>query len=171
MNVGDVIGNMKWLKKPDYGDADSGHQWQTWEAKKPDPRNNKIINSLDVYSSVNDAGDYQIRLIRSTSPTFTTGEKIKVGSTFGDVRKKFPKIAKIAEYQSPQFASKVALFDEQAAGIAFEFKLGLDGQVGRREKCLAIWSHEPGLQILNELYPAPKYLTQRPSIRKQGKRH
>src|ERR1700678_4086316 len=59
-----------WPKGPMYGDTSSGHKWETWEAVKRDRRNGNIVNSLDVYSSVNAAGKYQVRLIRVTSPTW-----------------------------------------------------------------------------------------------------
>jgi len=171
LSVGDLPENMKWMKKPDYGDTSSGHQWQTWEAKKPDPRNGKIINTLDVYTSVNDAGKYQIRLIRSTSPTFATSAMIKVGSSFAEVKKQYPKIAKQTEYESPQFSSKVALFDDDAAGIAFEFKLAADGNVAPKSRCLSIWVHEPGLDLQKEYYPAVEYITSKPGLRKAAKNH
>lgn len=169
LHIGDLMEDLKWLKKPDYGDVTVSYQWLTWEAKKPDPRNGKIINSLDVYSSVTDAGKYQIGLIRSTSPTFSTSDKIKVGSLLLEVKKRFPNLAKVAEFLSPQFSTKVALYDDGASGIAFEFKLGLDGSVGRHEKCLAIWVHEPGAKPLGETYHPIEYLTAKPTLRKAAK--
>ena len=169
MSVGDLMEDMKWLKHADYGDASSGHQWQTWEARKPDPRNGKIINSLDVYSSVNDAGKYQIRLIRSTSPTFATADKIRVGADYEEIKKHYPKIAKIADYESPQFSMKVALYDDEAAGIAFEFKYRPGGVVFRHDHCLSIWVHEPGLKLLKEYYGPVEYLTAKPILRRAAK--
>lgn len=170
LKVGDLMENMKWMKKPDYGDTNAGRQWETWEAKKPDPRNFKIINTLDVYTSLNDAGKYQIRLIRSTSPTFSTADKVKVGSPFSAVKKLYPKIAKLDDYESPQFSAKVALFDDSAAGIAFEFKLSHDGSVASRARCLSIWVHEPGLDLMKESYAPTQYITSKPILRRAAKR-
>jgi len=169
LNIGNLMEDMKWLKKPDYGDASSGHQWQTWDAKKPDPRNGKIINSLDVYSSLNASGKYEIRLIRSTSPTFATSDKIKVGSEFKDIKKEFPKIAKVAEYGSPQFSASVSVYEDSVKGVAFEFKQGLDAQAGRHDKCLSIWVFEPGLDLKHEYYPPILYLVAKPGLKKSAK--
>jgi hypothetical protein len=170
LNVGELMETMKWLKKPDYGDSSSGHQWQTWEAKKPDPRNGKILNTLDVYSSINEAGKYQIRLIRSTSPTFSTTAKIKVGTTYRDVLKAFPKIVKLTDYASSQFSTKVDLYDDATTGIAFEFKPGPDGAPAPRARCLSIWVHEPGLDMMKEYYPPVEYITTRSIHRRAAKR-
>jgi len=169
MSVGDLMEDMKWLKKPDYHDASSGHQWQTWEAKKPDPRNANIVNCLDVYTSVNDAGKYQIRLIRSTSPTFATADKVKVGTLWPEVKRKYAKLVKLADYASPQFSAKVALYDDEKAGVGFEFKPGPDGLPGRHDRCLSVWVHEPGLDLMKEFYPPVQYLTYKPNLRKAAK--
>jgi hypothetical protein len=169
LSIGNLPENMKWMKKPDFGDTSSGHQWQTWEARKPDPRNGNIVNTLDIYTSVNDTGKYQIRLIRSTSPTFSAPGKVKVGSPFGEVKKQYPKMAVLTEYESPQFSSKVALYDDAAAGIAFEFKQGNDGNVVPKAKCLSIWVHEPGLNLMKEYYPPAQYITAKPGLRKAAK--
>jgi hypothetical protein len=171
LNIGDLPEKMKWMKKPDYGDTSSGHQWQTWEARKPDPRNGNITNTLDVYTSVNDDGKYEIRLIRSTSPTFSTTGKVKVGTPFAEVKKQYGKIAKVADYESPQFAYKVALFDDEAEGIAFEFKTEADGNVSPKAKCLSIWVHEPGLNLLKEYYPPVEYIASKPILRRAAKKH
>ena len=168
LNVGDLMEDMKWLKGADYRDTQTGREWLTWDAKKADPRNGNIINSLDVFASMNDAGKYQIRLIRSTSPTFTTKDKIKVGSTFQVIKQKYPKIAKLADYKSPQFSAKVAVFDDSAEGVAFEFKSALDGSVGKEDKCLSIWVHEKAADIIQLAAPV-QYLTDKPALRKAAK--
>ena len=169
LKIGDLMEDMKWLKKPDFGDTSSGRQWQTWEAKKPDPRNGKIINSLDVYSAVNTDGKYQIRMIRATSPTFATSGKIKVGSAYQDVTNQFSRLAKVGEYKSPQFSEKVALFDDATGGISFEFKPGADGTIGLHSKCLSIWVHDPGMKVLQDFYSPIQYLTSKPSLKKASK--
>ena len=168
LNVGDLMEDMKWLKKPDYGDAVAGHRWQTWEAKKRDPRNGNITNSLDVYTSPNVDGKNQIRIIRSTSPTFSTKDGVKVRSTLAKAKDLYPKLVLAGEYESPQFASKVALYDDTLDGISFEFKVGKDGQVGLHEKCLSIWVHEPAVAVMAS--DPITYLTAKPSYRK-AKRH
>ena len=172
LSIGDLIDDLKWLKKSDYGDAAMGHSWQTWEAKKPDPRNGKIINSLDVYAAINEAGKSAIRLIRSTSPTFSTKTKIKVGSSYSEVLQKYPGLKKVSSYGSTQFASRVAIYDDSALGIGFEFKAAKDGVVSPQDKCVAVWVHEQKINLLQESYPPIQYLIAKPGIRdamKHGK--
>ena len=165
LNIGDLMDDLKWLKKPDYGDAGMSHSWQTWEAKKPDPRNGKILNSLDVYVSINEAGKSAIRLIRSTSPTFATKTKVKVGVSYTEVRQKYPGMVKLSSYASAQFSSRVAVYDDSAAGIGFEFKAAKDGSVNAKDKCVAVWVHEPKMNLLQESYPPIQYLIAKPGIR------
>lgn len=162
--------SVKWLNGPNYGDTASGHRWQTWEAKKADPRNGGIINSLDVYSSVNAAGKYQVRIVRSTSPTFATADGIRVGSPFMEVLRKYLHIAKLAEYALQQYSEKVALYDDEAQGISFEFKVEPDGSVAKHSRCLSVWVHEPGLQLLQEYYSPVQYLTAKTILRRAAKR-
>jgi len=168
LNIGDLMEDMKWLKGADYRDTQTGREWLTWDAKKADPRNGNIINSLDVFASMNDAGKYQIRLIRSTSPTFATKDKVKVGSTFQTIKQKFSKLAKLASYKSPQFSAKVAVYDDAAAGVAFEFKTSSDGTVSNDDKCVSIWVHEPSADIIQIAAPV-QYLTDKPALRKAAK--
>lgn len=164
LSIGNLMEDMKWLKKPDYGDTAAGHRWQTWEAKKPDPRNGNITNSLDVYTSPDSAGKNAIRVIRSTSPTFATKDGIKVRSSFAKVKDLYTKIVLAGEYESPQFSGKVALYDDTAGGISFEFRVGKDGHVGLHEKCLSIWVHEPAVAVMSS--DPITYLMAKPSYRK-----
>ena len=170
LNVGDLMEDMNWLKKADYGDAAMGKQWQTWEAKKPDPRNGKIINSLDVFSSLNEGGKYQIRVIRSTSPTFLLKQTIRVGTPLNVIQKSYPKLTKVADYQSPQFTSKVALYDEDKDGVAFEFKENSDGSVSKNEKCLSIWVYEPSSELMHLGSPT-EYLLAKPGVKAATKQN
>lgn len=128
-----------------------------------------ITNSLDIYSSVNAGGQYRVRLIRSTSPTFATQDKVRVGSPFGEVLRKYIHIARVADYELQQYSEKAVLYDDEALGIAFEFAANPDGTVAHKARCLSIWVHEPGLKLMQEYYNPVQYLTAKPALRRAAK--
>lgn len=133
------------LGPADGGDAAMGKAWSIWYSRKQD---NSIDSSrfLAVYSTRQETGNKEamvVKQIRVNTPSFTTAKGLKVGSSYIEVKKLFPAIKIVAQYQDKLKGSKITLYDVRKAGIAFEMTTGK----GSKQVCTAITVHPRGESI------------------------
>lgn len=155
IEAGEYIGNTKLgntteelgkqLGPADGGDAAMGKAWGIWYSKKKD----KSLDSsryLAVYSVRQEADGKEsmvIKQIRINTPSFTTDKGLKVGSTYIEIKKLFPAIKVVAQYQDKLKRKKITLYDVRKSGIAFE----MTTDSGGKQVCTAITVHPRGEDI------------------------
>jgi hypothetical protein len=152
---GEYIGNTKigatteematLLGPADGGDAAMGKAWGIWYSHKKD---NSIDSSryLAVYSvreETNGKEAMLVKQIRVNTPSFKTAKGLKVGSSYIEVKKLFPAIKVVAQYQDKTKGRKITLYDVKKEGIAFEMTTGKGG----KQVCSAITIHPEGESI------------------------
>lgn len=133
------------LGAADGGDAAMGKAWSIWYSRKQD----KSIDSakyLAVYSvreETNGREAMVVKQIRVNTPSFTTAKGLKVGSSYFDIKKLFPAIKVVAQYQDKLKGRKITLYDVRKSGIAFE----MTAVNGGKPACTAITVHPKGESI------------------------
>ncbi|MBE7175198.1 MAG: hypothetical protein INR69_02265 [Mucilaginibacter polytrichastri] len=134
------------MKKPDAGDAAMGKAWSTWYSK-PSPGDTDTTrhetNVFTVRRNGVDNDTAKVKLIRVTSPFFATKTRVSANRPMDYVQKVFPGIKKVATF--PDKNGEMSVFDDQAAGIAFEAQ----GE-GKTAVCRAVIVHAPGTPLLDD---------------------
>lgn len=133
------------LGPADGGDAAMGKAWSIWYSHKKD---NSIDSAkyLAVYSvreETNGREAMVVKQIRVNTPSFTTAKGLKVGSSYIEIKKLFPAIKIVAQYQDKLKGRKITLYDVRKAGIAFE----MTAVKGGKPACTAITVHPKGESI------------------------
>jgi hypothetical protein len=133
------------LGRADGGDAAMGKAWTLWYSRHKD---NSIDSSryLAVYLVREEANGKEamiVKQVRVNTPSFKTEKGLKVGSSYIEVKKQFPAIKMVAQYQDKLKGKKVILYDVRREGIAFE----LTREKGGRQICTAITVHPRGEDI------------------------
>ncbi len=142
----------KRLGKPASEDASmGGKSMAAWYSKPVIHAGDTLINETDIYSSTPNFGilnaSARVQIIRITSASFMTSQRIGVGSSLETVKKSFSRIQKTASYTSPKTKQQVFIYDDAASGIAFE--------IDKQQNCIGITVHKPGdfsLVIYNSLF-------------------
>jgi hypothetical protein len=152
---GEYIGNTKigttteematLLGPADGGDAAMGKAWGIWYSHKKD---NSIDSSryLAVYSVREETAGKEamiVKQVRVNTPSFKTAKGLKVGSSYIEVKKLFPAIKAVAQYQDKLKGRKITLYDVKKEGIAFE----MTTVKGSKPVCTAITIHPEGESI------------------------
>lgn len=121
------------LGKPDISDAAMGKAWLTWNGNLNSEGNPA---RLDIYTTYKDSTmqEKTVQQIRTTSPYFSTASGVGVQTDFNAVQQKFPSMKEVANYSESDTVYKI--FDDQKAGIAFEFRL-----MDNRNVCSGIIIH------------------------------
>lgn len=129
------------LGKPDASDAAMGKAWLTWNGKK-DEHNN--ITTLNIYTTYKDSTmrEKTVQQIRTTSSYFSTASGIQVYSSLADIRKQFPAIKKVAQYNDD--GRNIVIYDDKEMGIAFEIAAANEQQI-----CTGIIIHKKGEAVTN----------------------
>jgi len=133
------------LGPADGGDAAMGKAWSIWYSHKKD----KSLDStryLAVYSVREETGGKEamvVKQIRVNTSSFTTEKGLRVGSSYIEIKKLFPAIKVVAEYQDKLKGRKIVLYDVRKAGIAFEMMT----EKGGKQVCTAITVHPQGEDI------------------------
>ena len=140
------------LGKPDSSDAAMGKAWLFWFGKK-DAQNN--TSELSIFTSYKDTSmnGKSVKLVRTTSSFFETGNGIKVSASFNNVKQQFT-IKRIGSYTAKDGRS-ILLYDDETGGIAFEF-------AGSEQTCSGIIVHQKNVPVLNT------YLTFHPGMKITG---
>jgi hypothetical protein len=133
------------LGPADGGDAAMGKSWGIWYSHKKD---NSIDSSryLAVYSVREETNGKEamiVKQVRVNSPSFKTAKGLKVGSSYIEVKKQFPAIKVVAQYQDKLKGRKITLYDVKKEGIAFEMTTAK----GSKQVCTAITIHPEGESI------------------------
>ena len=152
---GEYIGNTKLGEKveemskalgnADGGDAAMGKAWSFWYSRKKD---NSIDSSrfLAVYSVREEADGKEamvVKQVRVNTASFKTTKGLKIGSSYIEVKKLFPAIKVVAQYEDRVKGKKVTVYDVRNSGIAFE----MTAENGRKEICSAITVHPRGENV------------------------
>ncbi len=144
--IGATTEEMATLLGPaDGGDAAMGKAWGIWYSHKKD---NSIDSSryLAVYSvreETNGKEAMVVKQVRVNTPSFKTAKGLKVGSSYIEVKKLFPAIKVVAQYQDKLKGRKITLYDVKKEGIAFEMTTAK----GSKQVCTAIAIHPEGESI------------------------
>ncbi|RDC64714.1 hypothetical protein [Adhaeribacter pallidiroseus] len=136
------------LGKPDSSDAAMGKALATWFSKPDTTVPKAARHQTTIYFKTNMGGPDEasrVDQIRITSPYFLTIDSVHVNSDVASIQKSFPEIVKVAAYTSPQNAAKVTIYDDAAAGIAFE--------MNEQARCVAITVHAANQGIKNSYLP------------------
>lgn len=144
--IGTTVDTLATLLGPaDGGDAAMGKAWGIWYSHRKD----KSIDSsryLAVYSvreEMNGGEAMVIKQVRVNTPSFKTAKGLKVGSSYIEIKKLFPAIKTVAQYQDKLKKKKITLYDVKSEGIAFE----MTTEKGGRQVCTAITVHPAGESI------------------------
>lgn len=152
---GEYIGNTKLgttldemaqqLGSADGGDAAMGKAWSFWYSHRKD---SSIDSSryLAVYSVRQEANGKEgmfVKQVRVNTASFTTAKGLRVGSSYIEVKKLFPAIKVVAQYEDRVKSKKITVYDVRSAGIAFE----MTTEKGAKEKCSAITVHPRGENV------------------------
>ena len=104
------------LGTPDSSDAAMGKAWLTWRGKEKGA-SPSVLNLYTAYKDTSMAVK-TVQQIRTTSPFFKTFSNVHVGSSVTIVQQQFPAVIATATYT--QDSAAFTLYDDVAAGIAFE---------------------------------------------------
>ncbi|TWW01986.1 hypothetical protein [Chitinophaga pinensis] len=152
---GEYIGNTKLGEKveemskelgnADGGDAAMGKAWSFWYSRKKD---DSIDSSrfLAVYSVREEADGKEamvVKQVRVNTASFKTSRGLKVGSAYIEIKKLFPAIKVVAQYEDRVRGKKITVYDVRNSGIAFE----MTAEKGRKEICSAITVHPKGENV------------------------
>ena len=120
---------VKTIGEPDLSDAAMGKAWLTWYNKK------SPSSELDVYTAYTDGNmtERTVQLIRASSENFRTTDSVGVGTSFGEIEKKFPGLRYVSHYRKDSTGEIVSLYADQKEGVAFEF-----AAVENHKKCLSV---------------------------------
>lgn len=107
---------------------------QLWMSHTPPRRHDTLYVHTTANSLLNvkPHGGTTIDLIRVTSPRFATGDGLHAGSTLMQIRRRFP--------HARPGDSRLFLYDEEHAGIAFEFA----HPPSLNSRAIAVMIHPPG---------------------------
>ena len=140
------------LGKSVLSEGAAGHIWDTFRWNG---------GALDVYSVLAADGPHRVRQLRTTSKLLHTPSGISTGKTFGQVKRRYPRLLRLATYLSRRFGKKVVMYDDVKHGIAFEILRGGGRRVGNANRCVSILIHAPGKRANQETlspvnYPPPR---------------
>ncbi|MCW3463383.1 hypothetical protein [Chitinophaga nivalis] len=127
------------LGKPDAGDAAMMKAWRIWYSRRKD----KTIDSahvLAVFTAMRTQDTQYVKQIRVTSPRFRTDRKVGAGSTIAAIKKAYPAIKLVKIYESANKARRIWVYDDNAAGIAFE----TSNTRSSKPVCNMVVVHDPG---------------------------
>lgn len=131
------------LPEPDSTDAAMGKALLYWLSKESGQQ-----DYLAVYTEADFGSDNPkptVKQIQVTSPAFQTPDNIHTGTPLSEIREKYTNLKPLAYYQN-EAQQQVYIFDDQAAGIAFEVALP-------DSTCTAITVHQKGKDMTNAYLP------------------
>ncbi|MBS1723181.1 MAG: hypothetical protein JSS66_09550 [Armatimonadetes bacterium] len=124
------------LGQPTSSDGAAGHIWSTWKGTTG--------NTLDTYAVIGGSEGHEVQLARITSSAFHTANGVKTGQTWGSIKQRYSGVF-LATYASHQFSRTLAVVDNKAKGITFEFTVNASNHVTNASRCKAIWIHAKGM--------------------------
>ena len=121
------------MPKPYRSDAAMSQQYRVWVSPSADGHQDTLFihTARNGVLGVKPLDGERIDVIRVTSPQFHTTSGIAVGSTFAQIRRRFPD-GKAVNYQP-------AIYDDARHGIAFEFAHAPTPH----SRCIALLVHLP----------------------------
>lgn len=124
---------------PNGGDTAMGRKWVGWDSTSA--RRAVRGHELDV-CLVRRNDVYTVDEIRTTSASFHTTSGARVGSSFAEINRLFPRLTKVD-------VASAELVDDVSAGIAFEFRPRADSH----SPCRAVLVHRRGRGVQDEYLP------------------
>ena len=126
-----------------------GHYVEVWKSHDG--------NTVAVASAFDNRGGLTSPILEVvvSSPYFKDRQGIGPGSSLSEVEQAYPSARAIKHAQRTAYIGKIALLDDKADGIAFQFPVA-GGQLSRNAHCSAVAIHAKGKGVL-ELY-APLYV-------------
>jgi hypothetical protein len=152
---GEYIGNTKLgttvevmsqqLGNADGGDAAMGKAWAFWYSHKKDSSidSSRFLAVYSVREEVNGKEAMIVKQVRVNTASFKTAKGLKVGSSYIEIKKLFPAIKVVAQYEDRVLGRKITVYDVRNAGIAFE----MTAANGHKETCSAITVHPKGENV------------------------
>jgi hypothetical protein len=134
------------LGTPDVSDAAMMKAWSVWYSRRKD----KSIDSshvLAVYTAMGTGDSPCVKQIRVNSPQFKTVKGIGAGSTMAAIKKAYPGIKLVKTYESDNKSRRIAVYDDNKAGIAFE----ISDPRSRQPVCSMVVVYDAGKDVSNYL--------------------
>ncbi|HWI93657.1 MAG TPA: hypothetical protein VNT20_20390 [Flavisolibacter sp.] len=139
VKLNEEVSSLEILGPPDISDAAMGKAWLTWKGHRDEHNNTTELNVYTTYKD-NTMREKTVQQIRTTSPSFSTGNNLHMYSSLEEIQQQFPLLKKTASYKEE--GRDILLYDAAEKGIAFEI-----ATVDNQQICIGIIVHEPGKDV------------------------